>query len=1085
MNVTMKSGGLKYHGQVNDYIRNTIFDAWCFTCKATTIKNAAGATVAAPKPVEHQNEFSLSFGGVVPKTHDKLFFFFAYDKYNYRATVNPATYTIPSQAMISGDFTELNGGVGGGGKSGTGSDNAPLIYDPTSTTCTGSTCTRQPFQGTKNGVTTNNVIPTAMISPIAKAMASFMPAPSNASSLSGNYLGTSPAGRNNHLVDWRVDYNINSQQRISSVGAMGDVKYLNNFSATGTNATAAGYLPMPYVGGTYADIHPKTYLLEHIWTINPNLVNQIKYSFTRFVQPQTAATDGIAQYAPSAMGITNVPTGKAATTFPGASFGLTGATSTSLTAWTCFSTSCSTQQVNPSTYAVTDNVQFLKGKHSMAFGFSYLWEEGNIAAPKGYSSQLNLSYAPYATAGFTSGTSTLNNATGFSFASYMLGAVSGSTSSNAQAASLNLYPLSETGGRFHPFAPYFRDSIKVTQKLTVEVGLRWDYLPPFHEVKDRWTFLNPALLNPLTNTYGMLQFAGNYGGTGVSCNCRTPVHTYWKNFGPRLGFAYTVNPKTVIRSGFAVVYSQAGGVGGRGGYGTGTGQTGFNMTATGASDSINGPSYYLNNSTGFAALGLSNTSLLGNGYTYPSAPTANVAAQELNTGNYVSGGKVVSASSVSYADPYFAGRAPQIVMWNFGVERSITSDLTLAVNYSGNESHFIVNSGTTGTNARGYWTNQVNPKYLGVLGSVKDSTGTKPILNATATTANANIVASYFPSAPAPSFITATGTTTIAQMLTAFPQYSTVSDTWGNVGNFSYHALQVTLNQRMHKGLTYNVNYTYAKNVGDDGTYRSGFDIPANAISGGTRGYKANRIDRGLTTLSVPHIIHAYGVYQLPFGKDKIGSNSMLVRTLAGGWQFSGIYTFTSGSPIPVTWGGATAATLPLQTNAVITAMPDINPSFSGPVRINGKYGSGPNGQGGHNTCYLGINAAGQSGCTKVRYVDLAAFKAPTDVTSVSSSPQYLIGNAQRTAAYGLRNPYTWNVDAGMRRSISLSHGVEFVFEADVINVWNHVTFASPTATWNTYTSATTTSNNTFGTIGSVSSNPGPRDWQFAGHIKF
>jgi hypothetical protein len=290
------------------------------------------------------------------------------------------------------------------------------------------------------------------------------------------------------------------------------------------------------------------------------------------------------------------------------------------------------------------------------------------------------------------------------------------------------------------------------------LGLRWDYLPPFHEVKDRWTFLNPNLTNPLTGTSGMLQFAGNYGGTGVSCGCRTPVATYWKNYGPRVGFAYEVMPKTVIRSGFAIVFSQAGGVGGRGGNATGTGQTGFNMNATGPTEQGSGvtagPSYWLNNSASFPA-GLQNTGIFGSGgvgYTYPSAPTPNVAAQELNTGFYVnsSTGKMVSASSVSYADPYYSGRAPQIILWNFGLERSITPDLTLGINYAGNESHFIVNSGTTGANARGKWTNQLNPTYLAVLGSVKNSAGTKPILNDAATPANAAIVASYFPNAPTP-----------------------------------------------------------------------------------------------------------------------------------------------------------------------------------------------------------------------------------------------------------------------------------------------------------------------------------------------
>ena len=125
--------------------------------------------------------------------------------------------------------------------------------------------------------------------------------------------------------------------------------------------------------------------------------------------------------------------------------------------------------------------------------------------------------------------------------------------------------MSETGGRYHVASPYAEDSWKVSPKLTIDLGLRWDYFPPFHEVKDRWSFLNPNLTNPLTNTPGLMQFAGNYGGAGVSCNCRTPVHSYWKNFGPRVGMNYAVDDKTVFRAGGALVFSQAGGVGGRGG----------------------------------------------------------------------------------------------------------------------------------------------------------------------------------------------------------------------------------------------------------------------------------------------------------------------------------------------------------------------------------------------------------------------------------------------------------------------------------------------------------------------------------------
>ena len=133
LNFTMKSGGLQYHGQVSDYIRNTIFDAWSFTNKwvpklgSTLVQCIASPnrSLCQPKPFEHQNEFSASAGGKMPFTHEKLFFFAAYDLYhgNGPGSGSPAFYTVPTTLMRQGDFTELNGGVGTGGLTGTGSNN--------------------------------------------------------------------------------------------------------------------------------------------------------------------------------------------------------------------------------------------------------------------------------------------------------------------------------------------------------------------------------------------------------------------------------------------------------------------------------------------------------------------------------------------------------------------------------------------------------------------------------------------------------------------------------------------------------------------------------------------------------------------------------------------------------------------------------------------------------------------------------------------------------------------------------------------------------------------------------------------------
>lgn len=1067
-NFTMKSGGLKYHGQASDFVRNTAFDAWSFTNKHATEKNAAGETVAAPKPPEHQNELSLSLGGPVPFTGHKLFFFFAYDKFHQRTTRSPALFTIPTPLMRAGDFTELNGSIGSG-LTGEGSNNPAFLFDPTTNSCSGGTCSRTPFMGTKNGTATYNVIPSADISPIAKAMEAFLPDPTNTGVLVNNYLGGISRGFDNHTIDWRVDWDVSPKQRISTLGAMGATNYLNNYGSP--------YLPLPYTGGDLANIFPKNYQVEDDYTFSPSVVNQIKYGFTRFFQDIHNSTQGIKQFEIGTFGITNLPGGQAGEEFPGAAFGTNATFGTAIQTWTGHGNSVSTQLTTPNNYALTDNVLWQTGKHALTIGATFQWQQINNANPATLTGVLPMDYNSYSTANFSG--DQLNDTTGYAYASYLLGAVGGSTSNDTSAPSLGLHYVSELAGRYKTFSPYIQDEYKVTSKLTLDLGLRWDYLPPFHELRDRWTFLNPNITNPLTGTKGMLQFAGNYGGPGVSCGCTTPVQTYYKNWGPRIGLAYSVTPNTVIRAGYAQVFTQAGGVGGRGGAANGTGQTGFNTTAIGPTESGTGasagPSYYLNPNTAYLG-SQANTDLFGSGFSYPAAPAPGVAAQELNTGYYLnSSGSFVGAGGVAYADPYFSGRAPELELFNFGIERAITRNMTLAVNYVGNESHFITDSKRTAGNLRGYWTNQLDPKYLAALGPLVGDTG-QPLLDSPADPANVALAASAAPGIPYLPWYEAAAaknsSATIAHMLVHFPQYSGVSDSWGNVGNYNYQSLQISFEQRMTNGLTFNFNYTWSKNIGDQRTFRSGFPIPADAISHGTRSYAMDRMDRSLTTNDTPNVLHAYGVYRLPFGKGHIGANSRVVNWLASGWQLSGIYTFSSGTPVFVTSSVCSGSTYP----GLGQCMPDLTQDYAGKPRINGSYGKGPNG---YQYASLG----------KVQYIDPTAFHIPQDVSTTPAdahTAQYLIGNAPTAAAYGLRNPSSWGLDMGVRRTFPLHwENTQFVFEADTVNALNHVVFRGPNGGWGAtlQSDGSYTYPSSFGTVTGIANSP--RDWQFAGHITF
>jgi hypothetical protein len=1043
-NFTLKSGGLQYHGSVADFIRNTSLDAWQFSKGAT-------------KPVDHQNELSATFGGHVPGTK-RVFFFVAYDRYHNRTYNNPQGYTIPTPLELSGDFTELNGGVGTGGLTGTGANNPAFLFDPTTTSCSGSTCTRQPFMGTKNGIPTYNVIPANYISPIAKAMQQWIPAPTNPNTLTSNYTSGYPGGFDNWVIDYRVDFQISPNHRISTVGAMGTVNYLNNVNSP--------FLPLPYTGGDLANIYPKVFDAEDAYTLTNSIVNQLKFGYTRFYQNIHNYTQGSPTYSIAKLGVSNLPAGQAGDEFPGATFSTTTKFGTAQQYWTGTTSgpsgSVATQITTPNNYAVVDNLAWVKGAHSLTFGVTLQWQQINNANPATYTGVLGMTYNANNTAQFT-GSSDVATSSGYSYASYLLGAVGGTPS-------LGLQPVSEVGGRYFTIAPYVEDTWKVTSKFTIDAGLRWDYLPPYHEVKNRWSFLNPNITNPATGSPGALQFAGDYGGSPASCGCRTPVQTYWQNWGPRVGITYQTDSKTVFRVGGGRVFSQGGGVGGRGGAFNGTGQLGFNVTATGPSEVTTGmgagPSFYLNNSSYFQSIGLANTDLFGKGYVYPTPPSPGPATQALNTGHYVDGAGVhhFTAQAMSYADPYFSSRAPDFMFYNAGFQRAMTNNMTFALNYVGNQSHHLINSTNTGTGtARGFWSNQLDPRYLVGLGAAIDPVKNLPLLTAPANSTNVAKAQSLMSGINFPAYFVAAAnagdtTATIAQGLTAFPQYSGVSDTWGNVGNFSYNSLQVTLEQRFAHGLTFNFNYTWARNVGDDGPYRTGFALPSGSVSGTTRSYKMNRIDRSETTVATPNAIHAFGVWQLPFGRGhNLGSGNGFVSALVSGWQLSSIYTYGSGTPVQIVTTGCTA---PLQGQC----MPDVNPNYSHSPRINGGYGSGPNGRTAAN-----LNS--------ISYIDKTAFQAAAFVnpnTASNITKLNLIGNVPRTGAFDLRNPSQWNIDAGLRRSIPIFREMAFVFEANAFNMLNHTLFNSPNATFGSAA---------FGQISGASNKP--RSFEVAGHINF
>ena len=330
---------------------------------------------------------------------------------------------------------------------------------------------------------------------------------------------------------------------------------------------------------------------------------------------------------------------------------------------------------------------------------------------------------------------------------------------------------------------------------------------------------------------------------------------------------------------------------------------------------------------------------------------------------------------MTYGDP--DSQPPRYQNWNLSVQRSLTNSLVLTAAYVGSNGKQLRGGG------RGIYSNQLDPKYL-VLGN---------LLTQNATAANLTAAQAIVPGVKLP-FPTFVGT--IAQALRPFPQYNGVTDVYGDVGQSNYNALQLSIQQRLAHGLTFNFNYTRSKALG--------------TINGNRSAYIQ---EKNLSTTDQPNIFNAFYSYELPFGKGRMfDPGNIVVRSVASGWQISGITRFSSGAPL----GPFTANCNVPQAG---TCWASFNPNFTGPVRINGDWGNGN---------VLGAVA----GATP--FIDVNAFISPASFT---------YGNTPATGAYGLRNPHFFNQDVSLSRNFYLRENLKFAFGADGFNIFNNVRFGS------------------------------------------
>ncbi|MGA9671332.1 MAG: hypothetical protein WBQ94_19125, partial [Terracidiphilus sp.] len=1070
-NYSIKQGTNQIHGSLYEYVRNKVLDAWPTNNKLPTVtglppagQSCSSASLTAStnwcalggvKPQEVMNEFGVVLSGPIIKS--KLFLFYNYGQYRYQKGPSPSVQTLPTYNMMGYDnngnplgYADYNGFQASQVASGVTPQG---IYDPATQTQAGcsTTCARTQFA--------NNQIPQSRFSEAAAYIDKFL-LPLEASVNQAQYFNNVAYGTKSGLSNWyqtgRLDYSVTPAHQIGLIVAFG------RQSSTGLNS--GGTLPPPF--NTSQSYHPVTNvdIFKETWTISPHMVNQFAAGVQRYksvsVTPNEASI-----YSTANTGILNMPAGQASY-FPQIKWSGNNVPGT----WAGYSENSKSN----ATYTVVDNLQWELGRHSITLGGQYVNIEYNIVSPITYSGPLSFTFSGAQTSGYVGGKGIANS--GAAYASYLLGAI------NTSSATVGVPELSP---RWYDPSFWGQDNYKVTSKLTLNLGLRWDIWTPVVEKNDNFTWLNPTGKNPITGNLGTFAAAGGNSADGWHTGLRNPSSLWWKNVAPRLGMAYSLDRKTVVRASYGIMFA-------RGNWAAGNGQSGSPSTAglvpaasaapvTGA----NQPSFYWDH-TACGSGSLAGDGLTSCGWTGSLAAPSSTLPVGVTMAGYGAVETVAAGAkngvTLTYWDPHYGARTPEYENWSFGVERQLTNDMSVSVSYVGSEGHFIKTGSSIGTG----WNNRLQESYAAMAGySLGSATGTTyspcsgatcqyPLLGQKVNVNGTNgiTVAQGLGFTPQNPYNAGSGQSYYAsngvyQYYLPFPQYSGVSTTTSFVGNENYHALQVFLKQRPAHGFNWMAAYTFSKNIDDLGTFRT-YDNP--------------RLDRSLSAADQPQSLTVTAVWQLPVGRSHMFGDNPIYRSIASDWSLSGIGTLRSGLPIIVTASGCAG-------NSILNqCMPSTVAGQSGRQHDWGKAANGRN---------ISWDSSNASYIGKVNYVNPNAFAvnqagnplgSSTDAygttdgqaINVGGGPtDYVPGNAARVAPLGMFAEKGVNVDMALKRTFPIFREWKLALEADMSNIANHPLYGVPSCI---VQKGTTSS---FCTITGMASNYQPRELQLAGRISW
>jgi hypothetical protein len=801
INVVTKSGGSQLHGDVYDYLRNAALDANNY------FNNLAGL----PKPVSHRNQFGVAVGGPVYipglyKQRNKTFFFFNYEGHRDH---NAGQYsgTVPAAAFRNGDFSALLGA-----QIGTDALGRPIfsgqLYDPFSTRPLGTGFIRDPIPGNNLATYVSPYTHGSLINSIGQKLINYYPTPLT-NALSNNWSATGLLADYSNEYSVRIDHNFSDSTRL--YGRFSKKPNYKDEEATFFGATN------PAGPGQRNPNNRWNIAVGLSQVFSPTFTMSVNLGGMKWVEGNDVQSHG----------------------FKASSLGLPGFIDTYSPQFPIISVAnylpqgpvAGAGQGAFPRAAVSGSADFVKvhGAHQLSFGYMAVATDEN--GGRFHFTTFNFNNL------FTAGPDPSNPATGTgdSSASMLMGL---STSSGCQgggcSTGISISQVSRTW--FHGM--YLQDDWKATRKLTVNLGLRYEIQRPVTDRYDRQAWFDYKAVNPISSSVGQnylgeLQFA-NSGQRGL-------FNTNYKTFAPRLGFAYQVTPKLVMRGGYGIFYPPT-------------------FRGTGPAPGFSSDTPYVSSNNG----GLTPAGTLSTAFSGGLVPVVGSSQDGLtNVGFSVN---AVNRDRKTYYTE----------QWMYGFQFAPTANDVLELAYVGNHGVHVQASGLN--------LNQLDPKYFS-MGNALLTQVPNPFFGH---------ITSSGCSLDQP-------TIQQGQLLRPYPEFCDINEVLDPAGDSNYNALNVNYTHRISQGLTLLASYTFSKFIDDVGGPENWASASAN-FSENIRNVYNLAAERSVDATDTPHSFVLSYVYELPLGKGRRFGSGMsgVANAIVGGWQTSGTLTLKEGFPLTI-----------------------------------------------------------------------------------------------------------------------------------------------------------------------------------------